>query len=84
MTSEINEYIKQRQYLQDIFLDFLDSEDESNENYGNFINFFESQKFYKTRSELKGLLYYINQIANNHHRNQYFSQKIERIILFLQ
>lgn len=84
MNFNIEGYIKEKEEIQTVLLEFLDKANEATDEYQNLLKFLEKQKIKENRNELKLLLHLLSKISKNHHRNLYFFHKIETIILFFK
>ena len=85
---DIQEYIYQNQKIQSYLLDFIENATEANYCFYFYDNCFEllikcinNNKITQNRVEFKLFLLLIYDIANNHHRNQMFFPKLEKICL---
>lgn len=65
-----------------MIIEFLDNQQNTEENFNNIIQYLNDQKITTNMYDLKTLLYIITNISNEHHRYQFFFQKIE-ILRFL-
>ena len=76
------EYLKRMQKLNDFILEYLDNKDSKNlDDLAEIISFPDNQlKIY----ELKSILFLISKISENHHRNTFFYEKIQKIINLLK
>ena len=84
---ELQEYLKQKQELQNHLLRYIESGKETKEDDHKLINFLEIQKYREIKmlkEDLQELLYLISKIANNHRRNPTFFSKIEQIIIHFE
>ena len=81
---EIQEYLDKMKEVQKDILDFVENKDNSQEDYQNLIKFFEENRIKDNKHELKATLRLISQIANDHHRNPKFFDKIQQVILIFK
>ena len=83
---EIQDYLEQIKAIQNQLLLFLDDNDDnqSDIHYQELICIFQNFQVDESPHKLKLILNLILAIAKNHHRNQHFFPKIEKIILFLK
>ena len=79
---EINSYLDKMKNIHKRILEFIEKEGNSEKDYQIMIDFLNNLKPKLNRNELKELLHLITKISNNHHRNTYFFDKIERILTF--
>ena len=80
METDIQEYINQKKELQKSILEFIE--------HGPTIiienpltTYLDDPVLEQDKNEIKTTLYLLTNIANNHHRNPYFFEKIEQILL---
>ncbi|KAK8839221.1 hypothetical protein M9Y10_032150 [Tritrichomonas musculus] len=77
---DIQQYIKRKKELYNIFLNYIDSNDDYEECYQSLIQYFQPQ----SNEELQTFLHMILELSKNHHRDSTFFNKIERILLFYE
>ena len=63
--------------IQNNILQYLDWENDTEEKFQKINSLFRSNDFEKNTYELKSILYFISNISRNHHREQYFFEKID-------
>lgn len=78
---DVQSFFKTMKETQRSILDFIENEENAEENYQNLINFCKNQKIQEDYNLFKSTLYILKNIANNHHRNQDFISKIEKILM---
>ena len=77
---DILNYIKKMKDLYNILLSYLDNCTEDEEDFFLLFDFIENQKIKENKDELIEFFLIVVNICNNHHRNKFFLQKIEKII----
>lgn len=70
-TPEIEDYIKRRKELQQIFLDYVDVTDE-NDSYFILVEIVNDIIFHKKTNDLIEFFHLLSIISYNHHRNSLF------------
>lgn len=74
------EVIEKKKEIQNALLDYLEDESEAEMKYEIFVNNLEIEKIKEDRYKLESLLRMVNAISKNHHRNEYFNMKIDKIL----
>lgn len=80
MEKEIQEFINKKQELQKSILDFIEHGETIIPN-DQLSSILEDPILEEDKNEMKSTLYLISKIADNHHKNQFFYEKIEQILL---
>lgn len=75
----IEEYVQQKQKLQNHLFTYIDSEDDSGDEYKNLIKMIDEQHIRQNKKELKEFLLLLNSVSNNYHRTPTFSQRFEQL-----
>ena len=78
------EYLQKMKDIQNIILEFLDNDEEDQKLFDDLKNLLTFQQDELDAHELKSILYLISTISTNHHRTQFFFDKIKKIIIFLK
>ena len=81
--SFIKDYFEQKKVIQNALLEYLQDTCEPEVSFYLFTKILEKQKIQNDRQELEHFLQLLLKIANNIHRAEGFSNKIERILQFL-
>ena len=79
---EIEIEIIKKQNLQSLVLCFIENDDDE-ENFNNLATFIQDSNISKNKLDLLDLFHLILHIANNHHRESNFFDKIIKIFLYL-
>ena len=80
MKTFVKGYENKMKLIQESLLDFLENDTSIEEDFLNLIYNINEQKIQENKYDLKALLHIISKISDNHHRNQNFIFKIERVI----
>ena len=83
MDADIQQFINKKQELQKCILDYLEHGETIILN-DQLISQLDDPILAEDKNEMKSTLYLICKIANNHHRNPYFFEKIEQILLHIR
>ena len=78
---DLNEYLSNKQELQDAILKYIDQEKNEEENYQNIVQLIKDQNIKNDVNQIRSLLHLIDSIYNNHNRSTNFYEKIEGILL---
>lgn len=81
--SGVNFYLEERAQIEDNIIQYLDQKDE-NENEVNVFTFFDKLKSQETGLNAKTILHLVRSIIENHHRQNDFFTKIEKIIIYFK
>lgn len=81
---DVIDYIEKKKYIQKAVLNFIDCNENNEESYDNLSFFIKEQYDQENRCELKIVLHFILEIANNYYRNSAFFNKIDQIIIALK
>ncbi|KAK8881399.1 hypothetical protein M9Y10_004135 [Tritrichomonas musculus] len=81
---ETQDYVKEKKDLRKLVLHIIEDENGSINLNQIFDNILIKQKIREKPEELRLLLYLINKISKNHHRNPHFFNQIEKILLYLE
>ena len=78
---EIQQYFDIKKKLYNSVLSFIDDFNCDDHDFQSLIAFIKSNNIQESREELSHLLRLISNLIDSHHRNPYFFEKIEKIIL---
>ena len=78
----IQKYINKNKELHSALLAFLENAEDAENGCRELIHIIKTKKYEKNQNEFEHFLLLVVNIANNHHRNTYFNEKIEKILLF--
>ena len=81
---EIKKYICQKKELYDILLEYIDCNDQLSIYFQNLIDIFENQEIKESQAEFRLFLHTLSKISKNHYRDQFFSHKIEKILIYMK
>ena len=81
---EVENYINRKKQLYSIFINYIECDCESEEDFDLLIKMIKDQKITNSNSEFKKFLKLLLYVFKNHHRNQYFYTKIEKLLVFLK
>ena len=81
---EIEDYVKQMKEIQNLILSIIDNQNEDHDNFKLFSDFLDMPNFGKNQEIITEILHFLLKLAKNHHRQPYFSTKIEQILKFLE
>ena len=76
----IDEHYKKMKDIEEKLLKYLECEDENEENYENLIKSIKDKRILEDQHEARLFLYLLIKIANSHHRNFFFFDKIEQVL----
>lgn len=80
----LQEYIEQKKIIQKNLLEFIEKDEDTEAIYQNLLQCFKDMKILEDQYEIKSTLYIISNIANNHHRDLDFFNKLEKVLLFFK
>lgn len=83
-TMSLQEVVENMRKIQKNLLDYIENEDKIEENFQNLQKVFYDQKIQDDKYSFNSVLHLISNIAENHHRNSSFFEKIEKIIQFFK
>ncbi|KAK8857658.1 hypothetical protein M9Y10_016064 [Tritrichomonas musculus] len=81
---DFQSYIDKKIEVQNSILLFIDDKKDIKANFQNLTNFLNNPKLLEDQQELKEILYLISKITKNHHRDEDFFNKIEKILLLIK
>lgn len=81
---EIQKAVNQKKELYNILLEFIENNGINEIDFQNLIDFMQDEKIEENQEELELFLLLLLNLSNDHHRDSYFFDKIEKIILYLQ
>ena len=71
----IHNYLKKMKSIQKNIIEFIEKESTSDEDFQNLIKDIDSQKYEDDGEKTRQLLLILNNVSENHHRDQNFIQK---------
>ncbi|KAK8834772.1 hypothetical protein M9Y10_003628 [Tritrichomonas musculus] len=80
----ITEYLDKIKEFHENLLDFFDKQDDNEEHLQNLLTKFQEKGIQDDKHELGLLFHFIASIANNHHRESNFFEKIEKLLNYFQ
>ena len=79
----IVQYIKKMKMIQTALISFLEKEN-TDDNFINLKDLIIETKIHKDQHKFKSFLHLLLKISNNYHRQSFFFEKIEKILVFFQ
>ena len=79
--ANIHEYMKKMKVIQISVIDYIENEKNEEEDFLQLKDIIIDSKIQQNQHEFKSFLYLLSNISNNHHRELYFFEKIEKILL---
>ena len=80
----IQESLEEIQSIQSKFLEFLESDGNDDYNFSNLQTLFNNQKNLNCKPIISLFFHLITKIANNHHKNNSFYEKIDKVLAFFK
>ena len=79
---QIRGYIEECKKLYDLFMTFIESTINSDKDFEDLINFITEQKYQDDSKKMESLLAIISSISEEHNRQNFLLQKLEKILLY--